>query len=159
MGSSLGPALVNIFMCCFENKQLKDCPHTLKLVFYSRCVDDIFVLFSSLDQTKNFEKYLSSKRQLFFEKENDGRLSFLDINIFRQNRKFVINVYQKKTFSGVYIYFNSYIPEIYKTGLIKSLLFRCFNLCLGFVKFYQEINILKIFFIKMVTHVTPLTNV
>ena len=126
MGSSLGPALVNIFMCYFENKQLRDCPHSLKLVFYNRCVDDIFVLFSSLDQTKNFEKYLSSKRlniNFSLEKENDGRLSFLDINIFRQNRKFVTNVYQKKTFSGVYINFNSYIPEIYKTGLIKSLLF------------------------------------
>ena len=34
MGSLLGPALANIFMCNFENKWLKDCPHSLKPVFY-----------------------------------------------------------------------------------------------------------------------------
>ena len=53
------------------------------------------------------------------------------------------NVYRKKTFSGVYSNFNSFIPESYKTGLIESLLFRCFNLCSDFVKFHHEINILK----------------
>ena len=35
MGSRLGPALANIFMCSFGNKWLKDCPHSLKSLFYS----------------------------------------------------------------------------------------------------------------------------
>ena len=61
MGSPLGPALANIFMCSLENKWLKDCPDSLKPVFYRRYVDDIFVLFSSLDQAKMFKKYFSSK--------------------------------------------------------------------------------------------------
>ena len=85
MGSPLGPALANIFMCNFENKWLKDCPHSLKPVFYRRYVDDIFVLFSSLDQAEKFKKYLSSKHpniKFSLEKENEGRLSFLDVNIF-----------------------------------------------------------------------------
>ena len=77
------------------------------------------------------------------DKENDGCSSFLDINIFREKGKFVTNVYQKKTFSGVYANFNSFIPETYKTGLIKSLLFRCFSLCSDFVDLHHEINILK----------------
>ena len=42
MGSSLGPALTNIFMSSFKNKWLKDCSHGLNPVFY-RHVDDIFV--------------------------------------------------------------------------------------------------------------------
>ena len=42
MGSPLGPALANIFMCSFKNKWLKDCPHSLKLVLYRWYVDDIF---------------------------------------------------------------------------------------------------------------------
>ena len=118
----------------------------MKLVFHRRYVDDIFVLFSSLDQAKNFKKYLSSKHpniNFSLEKENDGRLSFLDINIFREKGKFVTNVYWKKNFSGVYTNFNSFIPETYKTGLIESLLFRCFNWCSHFVKFHHKINILK----------------
>ena len=73
----------------------------------------------------------------------DGHLSFLDINIFREKGKSVTNFYWKKTFSGVYAHFNRFIPETYKTGLIESLLFRCFNLCSDFVKFYHKINILK----------------
>ena len=61
MGSPLGPALANIFMCSFENKWLKDCPHSLKPVFYRRYVDDIFVLFSSIELAEKIKKYLSSK--------------------------------------------------------------------------------------------------
>ena len=57
MGSLLGPAVANIFMCSFENKWLKDCPHSLKPVCY-RQYDDLFVLFSTLDQAEKSKKYL-----------------------------------------------------------------------------------------------------
>ena len=100
-------------MCNFENKWLKDCPHSLKPVFYKR-----YVLFSSLDQAGKFKKYLSSKHpniNLSLEKENEGCLSFLDGNIFREKGKFVTNVYRKKTLSGVYTNFDSFTPETYKT--------------------------------------------
>ena len=79
IGSPLGPALANVFMCSFENKWLKDYPHSLKPVFYKQYVDYIFVLFSSLDQVEMFKKYLSPKHpniNFSLEKENDGRLSF-----------------------------------------------------------------------------------
>ena len=72
----------------------------------------------------------------------------LYINIFREKRKFVTKVYRKKTVSGVYTNFNSFIPETYKTGLIESLLLRCRNLCSYFVKFHHKINILKSIFYK-----------
>ena len=55
----------------------------------------------------------------------------------------VTNVYRKKTFSGVYTNFKSFIPETYKIGLIKSLLFQCFSLCSDFIKFHHEIDKLK----------------
>ena len=71
------------------------------------------------------------------EEENNDRLSF---NTFREKGKFV-TVYRKKTFSGVYNNFNSFIPETYRTGLIKSLLFRCFSSYSDFVKLHHEINI------------------
>ena len=60
MGSPLGLALALIIRS-FENIWLKDCPHSLKPVFYRQYVDDIFVFFSSLDQVEKFKKYLSSK--------------------------------------------------------------------------------------------------
>ena len=45
VGSPLGSAPANIFMSNFENKWLKDCPHSLKPAFYRRYVDDIFIFF------------------------------------------------------------------------------------------------------------------
>ena len=124
IGSPLGSALANIFKCSFENKWLKDCPHSLKPVLYRQYVDDIFVLFSSLDQAEKFKKYLFSKHpniNFSLEKENDDRLSFLDINIFYEKGKFFTNVYRKKAFSGVSTNFNSFTPETYKIGLTESL--------------------------------------
>ena len=102
MGSPLGPALANTFTCSFEHKWLKDGPHGLKPVLYRRYVDDIFVLFFSLDHEEKFKKYLSSKQphiNFSLEKENEGRLSFLDINIFREKGRFVTNINWKKTFN------------------------------------------------------------
>ena len=120
MGSPLSPALANIFMSSFENK----INHSLKPVFYRRYGGDLFVLFFSLDQAEKFKKYLSSKHpniNFSLEKENDGRSSFLDINIYREKVKFVSNVYRKMTFGGVYTNFHSFIPETYKIVLVKSL--------------------------------------
>ena len=94
----------------------------MKSFFYRRYVDDIFVLFSSLDHTEKFEQYLSSKHpniNFSLEKENDGWFG----HVFREKGEFAINVYWKKTFTGVYTNFNSFTPETY--GLIKSLLLRC----------------------------------
>ena len=77
------------------------------------------------------------------DKKEDGFLPFLDINIFRENDKFAANVYRKKTFTGVYTNFKSFIPKTYKIGLINSLLFWCFSLCSDFIKFHHEIDKLK----------------
>ena len=55
MGSPLGPALANIFMCNFENIWLEDYPQGLKPLSYRLYVDDIIVLFSSLNHTETFK--------------------------------------------------------------------------------------------------------
>ena len=104
MGSPLGPALANIFMRSFESKWLCDCPNDFKPVFYRRYIVEIFLLFSSLDHADKFRQYLSSKHpniKFSIEKEEDGGLPFLDINIFRENYKFATNVYRKKTFKPI----------------------------------------------------------
>ena len=75
----------------------------------------MFTLFSSSDHAGEFKEYYSSKNSnlnFSIEKEKDSCLSFLDINSFHENKKFATNFYRKKTFSGVYINFKSFIPEI-----------------------------------------------
>ena len=145
-GSPLGPVLANNFICSFESKWLRDCPNDFKAVFCRRYIDDIFVLFSSPDHANKFRDYLSSKHHninFSIEKEEHGRLAFLDINIFRENDNFATNIYGKNTFSGVYTNLKSFMHEACKFGLIISLLFRCFSLCSDFIKFHREIDKLK----------------
>ena len=72
MGSLLGPAIANIFMCSFESNWLQDCLNDFKPVFYRRYVDDLFVMFSSPNHAATFKEYLSSKHpNINFSKEKE----------------------------------------------------------------------------------------
>ena len=50
-----------------------------------------------------------------FEQEINGKLSFLDVEISRQQSKFVTTVYRKPT------YFHSFLPPVYQVGMIYIL--------------------------------------
>ena len=146
MGSPLGPSLANAFLCHHETKWLNDCPDKFKPVFYKRNVDDIFVLFKRPEHVKSFVDYMNSKHKninFSFETEKDGQMPFLDVNVFRENGKFVTNVYRKETFTGVYTNFSSFIPLEHKFGLVYTLLHRCFCLVSDMSKFHFEIEKLK----------------
>ena len=47
-------------------------------------------------------------------------ISFLDINVIREQGKFVTSAYRKPTFSGTYIHFESFLPDTYKIGMIYT---------------------------------------
>ena len=83
-----------------------------------------------------------------FEQEINGELSFLDVEVSRQQGKFVTTFYRKPTFSGVYTHFDSFLPEVYKVGMIYTLAYRCFKICAAWTKFREELNFLKHVFLK-----------
>ena len=97
MGSPLGPILTNIFLSHHEENWLNKCPIELKPSFYISYVDDIFVLFESLECSQLFREYMSSKHQninFTVEQEEFGSLLYLYVKICRKNRKFVTSVYR-----------------------------------------------------------------
>ena len=146
MGSPLGPALANAFMCHYEKIWLDNCPKIFKPVYYRRYVDDIFVLFSSPTHVEKFRNYMSSQhKNINFSQEQEVNvsLSFLDILVTRESNQFTTNIYRKPTFSGVFTNFESYIPIHFKRGLVFSLLYRGYNICSDFKKFHNEISELK----------------
>ena len=63
--------------------------------------------------------------------------------MFRENGKFVTNVYRKEIFTGVYTDFFSFIPLEDKFGLVSTLLHHCFCLVSDMSKFHIEIKKLK----------------
>ena len=129
ISSPLGPIFADIFLSWHERSWLSDCITHFKPVYYRRCVDDCFLLFASPDHIAPFLNYLNSQHpNINFTQETkvNNCLPFLDILITRANGSFSTSVFHKPTFTGLY---NSFIPSIYKTGLISSLLNRYFSIC------------------------------
>ena len=146
MGSPFEPTLANVFMCYFENIYLENCPSPFKPIVYRRFVDDTFLLFQSKDHVEKFKNYLNKQHKnikFTSEIEENGSLSFLDIQIGRENNKFVTSVYRKPTFSGVFTNFESFIRDIYKRELIETLFHRSFRLCSNYENFRWEIETLR----------------
>ena len=83
------------------------------------------------------------KTKFTSEIEENGSLSILDIKISCENNKFGTSVYRKPTFSGVFTNFESFIPDIYKRGLIETLLHRSFRLHSNYENFHLEIETMK----------------
>ena len=61
------------------------------------------------------------------ETELNNKISFLDVNTIRELGKFITNVYEKPTVSGVYTHFDSFLPDTYKIGMIHTLVNRYFG--------------------------------
>ena len=77
------------------------------------------------------------------EVENDNQLPFLDVKVCRKEGRFVTSLYRKRTFSGVYLNYKSFVPTEFKHGLIFTLLFRAYTLSSNYESFHEEIVRLK----------------
>ena len=63
------------------------------------------------------------------ETERNNTISFLDVNVIREQGKFITSAYRQPTFSGVYTHFDSFLCHTYKNGMICTLVNRCFRIC------------------------------
>ena len=61
------------------------------------------------------------------EIEKENKLPLLDVEIIREQGKFTTSIYRNPTFSGVYSNFESFLPSVYKLGMIYTLVYRCFQ--------------------------------
>ena len=52
------------------------------------------------------------------ETEKENKLSFLDVEVIREQGNFTTTVYRKPTFSGVYINFESFLSSVYKFCMV-----------------------------------------
>ena len=131
MGSPLGPTLANALLSHYEKIWLERYPEEIKPLFYRKYVDDIFVLFESQDKLIKFRDYFNGchpNMSFSHEVERNRKLSFLDVNVFRKEQQFVTNVYRKQTFSVVSTHFESFLPIIYKFGMVYTHAYGCFQI-------------------------------
>ena len=145
MGSPLGPLLANIFMCHAESKWLEDCPEHFRPLLYRRYVDDILLVFRTEAHAKPFLEYLNSRHcniKFTCESEHNGVLPFLDINITR-GELFETSVYRKPTFTGLYMNYTSFVPQLFKCNLVKCLFTRAFRICSSYISLHAEFEIIS----------------
>jgi hypothetical protein len=104
----------------------------LGLKLWHRYVDDIFASTGNLAETEKILSYLNNQHpniKFTLEVERDNKLPFLDVLVKRRHNKYVTTSYHKKTFTGVYLNWNSLTARRYKIGLIKCLLHRIWMIC------------------------------
>ena len=82
------------------------------------------------------------------EIEKENKLSFLDIEVIREQGKFKTTIYRKPTFSGAYSNFESFLPSVYKFGIVYTLVYRCFCICSNWTQLHNELIFLKGIFRK-----------
>ena len=151
MESPLGPSLAHAFLSHHEQNCQDSCPLEYRTSYYRRYVDDIFVLFKSSDHLKRFQSYLNSchvNMSFTIETKQNNKISFLDVNVIREQGKFITNVYRKPSFCGVYTHFDSFISDTYKIGMIYTLVNRCFRICSNWSMFHQQLILLREIFQK-----------
>jgi hypothetical protein len=111
MGSPLSLVIASFFMEDFEKKAIEQV--TQKPVCWFRYVDDTLVIWphgqEKLTEFLNHLSGLHNKIQFTMEKEEEGHLLFLDIDIYRKTDGFLGHkVYRKPTHTNVYLHQNSH---------------------------------------------------
>ena len=142
MGSPLGPDYANSFMSYQEKIWLDECPDDIKPIKYRRDVDDIFVLWRDQEHHEKFKEYMNSKHEnIAFtdELEENNLLPFLDVAVTRTDDGLATNIYRKGTFSGVFTIFFSFLSIQFKSCLVSTLLFRCYQLTSTSEAFHKEV--------------------
>lgn len=129
MGSPIGPTMAAFAMDMIESKINT---FDVKPIMYQRYVDDIFALFHSVEEARQFLKTLNScslQLQFTLELESNCHLSFLDVDIFRRGHDFVTGWHCKQTNTGRYIPVISYSPPKYQAAACRTLLYRARRIC------------------------------
>ena len=67
-------------------------------------------------------------------------MNFFDITVTKNNNNIETLVYRKPTYSGLLINFDSFSPFSYKISLIKTIIYKAYNISLSFLSLHLEID-------------------
>ena len=84
------------------------------------------------------------------ETEKENELSFLSIKDILEQGKFTATIYRGPIFSRVRSIFESFLPSVYKLGMLYTLVYRCYRFCPDWAQFHTELNFLEGIFRKNV---------
>ena len=132
MGSPLSLVIANFFMEDSEKKAIEQA--TPKPVCWFRYVGDTFIIWphgqEKLTEFLNHLIGLHNKVQFTMEKEEEGHLPFLDIDIYRKtDGSLGLKVYRKLTYTNLCPHQNSHHHPANNQSVLASLIHRASAVC------------------------------
>ena len=115
------PILANLFLGFHEETWLNNF-NKADILLYRRYVER---------DAMSFFEFINSQHpniKFTFEKQNDGKLSFLDVLIDNSSHDCVFSVFHKKTYTGLLTNFFSFTPFRYKIGLVRTLIDKTYKI-------------------------------
>jgi hypothetical protein len=137
IGLPVSPILSSFFMLHFENKikRYRWFPRV-----YFRYVDDIFAIVKAneVEEVKNLLCSQFESINFTVEREKEGKLPFLDLNIERRNRKLDFSIYRKPSATQLFIGADSNHSKSHKFAAFHSMFHRLFNIPMSLENFNTE---------------------
>jgi hypothetical protein len=128
MGSPISGIIAEIFLQFFENRHLNQLLDEKSIIFYTRYVDDIFVIYNAHRTTpEKIHDYLNNLHpnlEFTHTIEENSRISFLDLLITRQPSAIEIDIYRKPTATDTTINYTSNHPTEHKLAVYRYLIRR-----------------------------------
>ena len=120
MGSPLSGTLAELYLQRIEKEYIKQWIDSGEIYCYKRYVDDIIILYNNnrtqeeqiLQGINHIDKNLSFK----LTTEHKNSINFLDMTIYRKEKKLEIGIYRKETSTDTTIHYTSNHPLEQKNG-------------------------------------------
>jgi hypothetical protein len=117
MGSPISNTVAEIFLQYLENTHLKHVLESKHIVFYTRYVDDILMIYNTKYTTpETIHQHINKTNPnlQFTPSHEHNSISFLDLLLIRQPDKIETDIYQKPTTTDTTINYTSNHPNEHK---------------------------------------------
>ena len=168
--------MAKIFIQHLENSHIKHLLDSRSITFYSRYVDDIFIISDSSHTSpyaiQQYVNTIHNNLQLNPTTESEGQINFLDLKIMRKTTNLEIDIFRKPTTTNTTINYFSKHPQEHKLAAYRYYIERMLTLSpnkehqhkewITILKSAQSNNFPRNILIRLrqqrITRTTPLTE-
>jgi hypothetical protein len=147
MGSPISGTMAEIFLQHIENRDIKQLLDSKNIVFHTRYVDDIFIIYDTTRITPGeiqiHVDHMHKNLKLTPTHEDKAQISFLDILITRQKNDLSISIYRKPTTTDTTINYISNHPMEHKLAAFRYYINRMITFPLNEENRNNEWNIIR----------------
>jgi hypothetical protein len=143
MGCPLSGTIAEIFIQHLEQQTLKHTLESQAIIYYTRYVDDIFIIYNQNKITPEqiLEQFNKQHKALQFTiTEENKQIPYLDLNITNKLGTVGIGIYRKPTMTDIVISNSSCHPGEQKMATFKNWLHRLHKLPLSELNKEKELN-------------------